>query len=192
MARRPFPWKAVAAGGAALGVLGAAVLLGGSKKKPPAAPAPPSSRRIALIGDSYAVGLGPELAKLLPDFRGEGYVGTNTAQWVNHAAACGSCGNWLTTFKPAVVLVSLGVNDGTAPNPANYQALVQALHGIGARVVWIEPPAGVSAPAVRAAIASLGVQTVPATRTPLGPDGVHPANSYVRWAREVAAAITAA
>jgi lysophospholipase L1-like esterase len=191
MARRrtDLPWKAIAVGGAVFGVLGAAVLVGSKKRS--ASLGVSQRQRIALIGDSYAVGLGPELAKLLPDFRGEGHVGTNTAQWANHAAACGTCGDWLPTFRPALVLVSLGVNDGNAPNPTNYQTLVQALHGIGARVVWIEPPAGVSAPEVRTAIASLGVQTVPATRTPLGADGLHPAGTgYQTWAREIATAIT--
>ena len=177
MARR-FPWKAVAAGGAVLSALGAAVLIGGKKKQ--------AAQRIALIGDSYAVGLGPELAKILPDFRYEGVVGVGTAGWLNHTP---SYAGWLPAFQPTLVLVSLGVNDGPAPNPANYQAIVQALHGIGARVVWIEPPAGVNTPAVRNVIASLGVQTVPATRTPLGPDGVHPATGYSQWAREIAQAV---
>lgn len=172
---RRFPWKAVAAGSAALGVLGAAVLLG--KKKKPATP-----QRIALIGDSYAVGLGPELGKLLPTFKYEGHVGVSTSVWLSHTP---SYADWLPAFRPDLVLVSLGINDGNAPNASNYQALVQALHGIGARVMWIEPPAAVSTPAVRAVIASLGVRTVPATQTPLAADGLHPA-SYAPWAREVA------
>lgn len=179
---RPFPWKAVAAGGAALGVAGAAALIAGSKKSQAILPA---AQRVALIGDSYAVGLGPELAKLLPDIRGEGHVGVSTAGWLDHTP---SYGDWLPAFKPTLTLVSLGVNDGTAPNPANYQAIVRALHGIGSRVVWVEPPAGVSAPAVRDAIASLGVATIPATQTPLAADGLHPAN-YVPWAAEIAQAI---
>ena len=65
MARRPFPWKALAVGGGVLSAIGAAVLLGSKKK----AAASGSSQRIALIGDSCAVGLGPELEKLLPDFK---------------------------------------------------------------------------------------------------------------------------
>lgn len=191
-----FPWKTVAAGGVILGGLGALALA----IRRPTSPTPP--KRVALIGDSYAVGLGPELEKLLSPgwyrqgsaattsfFRYEGYKNTNTSQWAHHTAACGSCGDWLTTFKPDVVLVSLGVNDGAAPNPANYQTIVRALHGIGARVVWIEPPAGVDTPAVRAVIASLGVQTIPATTTPMASDGIHPI-SYRRWAEEIAAAVT--
>ena len=169
---------AIAIGGAALTAVGIAVLFG--RKKPTL----PSTKRVALIGDSYAVGLGPELAKIFPDLHGEGHIGTNTSQWAHHTAACGGCGDWLTTFKPDVVLVSLGVNDGSTPNPANYQTIVRGLHGLGARVVWIEPPAAVKT-ASRNVIASLGVPTVPATNTPLANDGLHP-KSYSAWAQEIA------
>lgn len=196
---RRIPWKPIAIGGAVLGALGIAVLVGHKKLALPAA------QRVALIGDSYAVGLGPELAKLFPDFRYEGHVGTNTSQWANHSASCGACGDWLTAYKPDVVLVSLGVNDGhfssappisgtpVKPYTGSYQRIVSALRSIGAQVVWIEPPANVrttatDVPAVRAAIASLGVPTVPATNTPIASDGLHPKN-YSTWAQEVASAI---
>jgi lysophospholipase L1-like esterase len=102
---------------------------------------------------------------------------------------CADCATWLPSFQPSLVLVSLGANDGAAASAADYQALVRALHGIGARVAWVEPPAGLAtANAARDAIASLGVPTVPATRVPLGPDGVHPV-SYAPWAREIARGI---
>jgi len=182
MARR-IPWKAIAIGGAVAGGV-SAIVLASRKKLPSSLPA----RRVALIGDSYAVGLGPELQKLLPDFKYEGHVGNTTAAWAAHSASCGTCGDWLTTFKPDVVLVSLGVNDGVSPNRKNYNDIVSALHGIGARVVWIEPPAGVIIPAIRAAITSLGVTTVPPTQTPLAGDGLHP-QSYGPWAQEVFQAV---
>lgn len=178
------PWKTVAIGGAVLGGLGALVFA--SRKSTSTSP-----KRVALIGDSYAVGLEPELQKILPDFKAAGVVGTNTAQWAAHSAACGSCGDWLTTFKPDVVLVALGVNDGATPNPAAYQTIVRAIHGIGARVVWVPPPADVrNANATRQIISSLGVQTIPATRTPLA-DSLHPAGAgYTQWAREIAVELT--
>lgn len=182
MARRP-PWKAVAIGGAVLGAIGVAVL---ATRKP----APPPLNRLALIGDSYAVGLGPWLKKLLPDFRVDATEGSNTSQWVSHALKCGTCGDWLTAFKPDLVLVSLGVNDGATPNLANYQTLVRSLHGIGARVVWIEPPAAVNTPAVRAVIASLGVQTVPAPTLPMA-NSLHPTVAgYGQWAQEIAQVVS--
>jgi lysophospholipase L1-like esterase len=175
--------KAVLAGAAAIGVAGVAALVASKRGA-----AQPTARRVALIGDSYAVGLGPQLAKLLPDFQYEGHVGTSTSQWVNHAAACGACGDWLAAFKPDVTLVSLGVNDGAKPDPANYQAIARALHGVGSRVVWVEPPASVSAPGVRVAIAALGVPVVVAPDVPMAPDGLHPA-SYARWAEQAARAV---
>lgn len=186
MSRQDFPWKPVAVSGALAFVGTVLVATVVNRSTSPGTPAP---RRIALIGDSYAVGLGPELAKLLPIFQFEGHVGTSTAQWASHEPGCGMCGNWLTTFHPDIVLVALGVNDGNAPNSTNYQAIVRELHGIGARVVWIEPPAGVNTPTVRNVIASLGVSTVAATTTPLAADGLHPW-SYAPWADEIAAAIS--
>jgi hypothetical protein len=178
---RNFSWKPIVIGGAALAILGRVVVLALSGKKP----APP--KRVALIGDSYAVGLGLELAKLLPDFKYAGVKGTNTSQWAHHNLECGTCGDWLTAFKPDVVLVSLGVNDGASPNLANYQTIVRRLHGTGAKVVWIEPPAAVKAPAARAVIASLGVPTIPAPVLPMA-NALHP-QSYAEWAQKIAAAV---
>ena len=175
------PWKALAVGGLVLSVT--AAILRAKRSEPKA-------QRVALIGDSYAVGLGPELAKLLPDFKFEGVQGTNTSQWAHRAAACGQCGAWLTSFKPNIVLVSLGVNDGATPNPANYQTIVRWLHGIGARVAWIDPPATVNAPATRVVIASLGVSTVPAPTLPMA-NSLHPTTpeGYRIWAQEIARAV---
>lgn len=171
-------WIPIAIGSVVLGTLGAVLLA--DKKRRFQAP-----KSIALIGDSYAVGLGPELAKIFPTFKYSGVVGTNTSQWAKHSAACGTCGDWLTAFKPDVALVSLGVNDGSTPNPANYQRIVQGLQKIGARVVWIEPPALVQT-AARKVISELGVSTVPGPSFPLG-DGLHPdAIGYQIWAREIA------
>jgi lysophospholipase L1-like esterase len=170
--------KAAAVGGAVLGALGVVALVGGKKRS--AAP------RVALIGDSYAVGLGPELAKLLPDFRYEGHVGVSTAGWLNRTP---SYADWLPGFRPSLTLVSLGVNDGAAPNVADYQAIARALHGAGSAVVWVEPPAAVNAPAMRAAIASLGVPVVAAPNVPMAPDGLHP-SSYGPWAAQVARAVS--
>lgn len=183
MARKSFPWTAVAAAGLALGVAGVAAGVAGRSA---AAKAQVQKRRVALIGDSYAVGLGPELAKLLPQFRYEGHVGTNSSQWADHAAGCG---DWLTAYRPDLTLVALGVNDGNAPNSANYHTIVSALHGIGSKVVWIEPPAGVRAPVLRAVIESLGVQVVPGANVPLAADGLHPAG-YRPWAEKIARAIS--
>jgi hypothetical protein len=169
----PFPWRTVLVSVGAVGLL--ALIFRSPASSPP--------KRVALIGDSYAVGLGPYLASLLPDFSYEGHEGTNTSQWASHSPRCGKCGDWIAEFAPDLVLVALGVNDGTNPNPANYQDIVRTLHGLGSRVVWIEPPAAVNT-ASRSIIASLGVPTVPATQTPLAADRLHP-KTYSTWAQEI-------
>lgn len=168
---RAFPWAAAVAGGIAFGAT-AFVL----RKRMPA----PS--RIALIGDSYAMGLGPELSKLINTFKYEGRVGSGTYAWLKLPA-------WLGGFRPDLVLVSLGVNDGPTPNAANYATIVRAIAALGARTVWIEPPAAVPASAARAIIASLGLLTVAATMTPLSADRLHPI-SYVPWANEIRTALS--
>jgi hypothetical protein len=178
VARKSFTM--LAAAGLAIGVVGVAVASVARQRSEQRTVL--AARRIALIGDSYAVGLGPELAKLLPNFTYTGQVGAPTSRWASWLPG------WLTTYQPTLTLVALGVNDGNAPNGANYHAVVSALHGIGSRVVWIEPPAGVSAPLVRAAIESLGVEVVPGANVPLAVDGLHPAN-YGTWAAIVAKAV---
>lgn len=164
-----FPWKAFAAGGLVLGT--AAFVLRTKQAEPKAA-------RIALIGDSYAVGLGPELKKLLPDFESEGRVGAGTRSYVVPP--------WLATWKPALALVSLGVNDGQRPDRNNYVEIIRQLYAAGVKqIVWIPPPEGVRAPQLRELLGTLGVRVLPATNTPLAGDGVHP-RSYGPWAREIA------
>ena len=178
MQARYWPW--IAAAGLALGAVGAAAsVVGQGRTRARATPA----QRIALIGDSYAVGLGPELAKLLPNFSAAGRVGSNTTEWASWLPG------WLTTYQPTLTLVSLGVNDGNAPNGTNYHAIVSALHGVGSNVVWIEPPAGVNAPAIRAMIESLGVPIVRGAQVQLAADGLHPV-AYFPWAAVIARAIS--
>lgn len=181
-ARRAVLWRTIAVSGAVLGAIGTVALISSTATGT-------SPARVALIGDSYAVGLGPELAKLLPTFQYEGHVGTNTAQWANLSQECGQCGSWIEAFRPTVVLVSLGVNDRNAPSSENYQTIVRRLHGSSALVVWIQPPAAVSVPDVRRVISSLGVPVVPATSVPLAPDGLHP-QGYGSWAREIARTVS--
>lgn len=185
MTKRRFPWRgALTAGSITLGALGLITLLTRRETTRRTPPQPKPLGRVALIGDSYAVGLGPQLDKLLLDFKYEGHVGTSTWEWAaRNRKECGQCGDWLTSFRPHIVLVSLGVNDGDAPKLANYQTIVRGLQGLGARVVWIQPPAAVRTPA-HAVIASLGVRTVPATTTPLSADRLHPV-SYAPWAQEI-------
>ncbi len=150
----------------------------------------PSPTRVALIGDSLAVGLGPQLKSLAAmdgvAFQAEGHVGTTPKQWATHASACGQCGDWLASFKPTIVLVSLGTNDigYVSPPVSYYQTIRDQITALGATVVWIDPPMMPNdrLAAVRAVIASLGVTVIPPATIPIGPDGIHP-TSYVAWAK---------
>jgi len=180
-----FPWKAVLIGGAVIGT-GVAIVQAVKKLGPGSTTKPIG--RVALIGDSYAVGLGPELDKILPEFKFEGHVGTTVSQWADRVrSACDQCGDWLTGYVPDIVLVSLGVNDGATPSRYDYVRIVNGLSKIGAKIKWIEPPAAVNTTS-RAMIRSLAVPTIPGTQTPLAADGLHP-KSYTQWAREIASAL---
>lgn len=148
------------------------------------------SRRVAMIGDSLAVGLGPFMAKLAKakgvPFLYDATGGTTPLQWAQHAKACGGCGDAVLAFDPSVTLVVLGTNDlgySPAPPAAPYRAIVQRFPG----VVWVDPPlmpndrlAG-----VRGVISSLGVPVIPSTNTiQIGPDGIHPTGQgYADWAK---------
>jgi hypothetical protein len=180
-------WRpALLAGAGVLGLAGVVAAFAAYRRSTPKGPP-----RIALIGDSYAVGLGPQLTKLLPNFQYEGHVGTSTQQWATGAPGCGQCGRWIPAYQPDVTVVVLGVNDGGVAKLANYQAIANALRANGSQVLWVEPPAGVTTPTVgqtRAVIAALGVPTVPATGTPIAADGVHP-QQYAGWASEVARSV---
>lgn len=179
-----FPWKIFAAGGLALGAIGVATLGIKTLDEKRRLPTP---KRVALIGDSYVVGLGPELAKIYPEFKYEGHVGTDSAQWAAHATACGQCGDWLTTFKPDLTLVSLGIND-VKPDLQNYQTIVRGIHGIDSRVMWIEPPVQRMTNALYNTIRALGVERAVAPNIPLATDGLHP-TEYRTWAQEIAEAV---
>jgi len=147
-------------------------------------------KRVALIGDSYAVGLTGPMRALAKSagvpFQAQGVVSTTPAQWASGAAACGPCGNWVSAFAPDVTLAMLGINDlGYSPAPpvAPYRQIVRKFPN----VVWVLPPlmpndrlAG-----VRSVIQSLGVPTIPAMTSGLSfaSDGIHLTNyaPLARW-----------
>lgn len=164
-----------------LGIAAALALIFWPSKKP---------RRVVLIGDSLAVGLGPQLAKLAAaagvPFIYDATGGTTPKQWADHAAACGGCGDKVLAFDPSVTLVVLGTNDiGYSPKPpvAPYQAIVKKFPN----VVWVDPPImpGDRLAGVREVVHSLGVPVIPATNTiAIGPDKIHPTyQGYVDWAK---------
>jgi len=173
-----------------LGV-GAAALLYVRHLRAPLAEGPRA--RVALVGDSLAVGLGPALKKLADaegiPFWYEGHSGTTPAQWAGHVAgACGTCGGGLASFQPTVVLVSLGTNDfGRAVvDLTPYATLRDRFTSLPSHVVWIDPPPMTRDVAgARAAIAALGVPVAHISALPQV-DGVHPTPSgYATWAKHI-------
>jgi lysophospholipase L1-like esterase len=149
-------------------------------------------KRMLLVGDSLAVGLGAPLKKLAAD-KGigvayDGKVGTTSSAWASGPSLPAD----LQKDKFDVVLVSLGTNDMPtgwgAEQVASYMAtIVGKIQQSGARAVWIAPPRmrTLREDAVRQAIASLGVPVFPsdALDIPRGGDSIHPtATGYAGWA----------
>lgn len=191
-AKNPVSKTSMIVAGGVLGFLGIAALFFATSSNKKAIITKDS--RVALIGDSLAVGLGPELAKIAAAngvaFQHEGHSGTTPKQWAEHAAACGQCGDWLKTFSPTIVLVELGTNDlGLAtPNVSYYQTIRDGIRSLGARVVWVMPNkmSRSELAAVRQTIGSLGVDVVPMAEVPISQDGVHPTSiGFNVWAQKI-------
>jgi lysophospholipase L1-like esterase len=100
--------------------------------------------------------------------------------------------SWIAAFKPSLVLVSLGVNDGADPQRNNYVEILRQLYATGlSNIAWIEPPADTRFTArLHNLLATLGVRIIPAVTTPLAADGLHP-QSYAPWAQAIAQAVAA-
>jgi len=107
-------------------------------------PIVPSGKKILIAGDSLAVGLSPELQRLMKinDYTAASHavVGSTTAQWLQWIKAD------LAVHKPALVVVSLGTNDAAAApawienNKGNFAEFVKVVTASGAKLVWIGPP----------------------------------------------------
>lgn len=188
--------KAVAIGAAllGLGILGlaskASPLKGGLMPTTPARPA-----RLLLVGDSLAVGLRAPLAALAASagvpFEGHGVVSTRIDQWATDA----KLDQYLATFKPTHVLVSLGTNDekvGTgwaAKEAPKLHALLDKIAKSGAEVLWIGPP---TLPFTRVGVSDMVRGLVPKyfpselLQIERSPDQLHPtAAGYSSWAAQI-------
>jgi lysophospholipase L1-like esterase len=153
-----------------------------------------TGRRVALVGDSYAVGLGPILVKLAAAdgvaFRFEGHISTRGEQWAKGQAAAGHGAPWLEGWGPTHVLVSLGANDAGASREAMrpfYEALRDRFQAAGAQLVWLHPPkfsAAVSS--AYDAIDALGVEVFHTEQLNLPIVANHPTPAgYGTWARAI-------
>ncbi len=158
--------------------------------------------RVLLLGDSLAVGLTVPLGSLTREhglaFQAQATVGTRIDQWASSA----DLARTLETFRPTVIIVSLGTNDAYMkgpPDPGQRQApyldqLLTLLESAHPRaIVWLQPP---SLPPAAAALSSIR-QLIDTVRRrshafvfqsqklalPRGPDGIHPvASGYAQWA----------
>lgn len=170
--------------GLAAGV-GLVVASSSKEKSLPESPKSPFLRagdRVLLIGDSLAQGLSVPMKQLASEdqiaFLADGRQGTRIGQW--------GVEPWLSqdlaTFRPTLVLVSLGTNDMRMTDPNGERpalaALLLALRGL--RALWIAPPT-MPFPdrGVRAMIADTEVPTFhsESLSIPRGPDGIHPTAS---------------
>lgn len=153
--------------------------------------------RVLLVGDSLAVGLAPYLSVLSGPrrvaFESTAAVGTRIDQWSNNAALR----QRLASFRPTLVLVSLGTNDAymmggaaTAEQQrAKLRELLMMIKAAGADYVWVGPP--LLPAAKNPAVLSMIRDEVPMTHyyhserleLPRGPDGLHPTlKGYAGWA----------
>lgn len=154
--------------------------------------------RLLLMGDSLAVGLAPPLQALAREqkitFGSLAESGTRIDQWL----ARPDLDARLASFKPTLILVSLGTNDAYLPQRGAVQrqvprlaALLAKLEAGGAEVVWIGPPSLPKPPPQPGMVPMLkaGVPTAQyfptdtALTLPRGPDGLHPTTKgYAGWA----------
>ena len=113
--------------------------------------------RVLLIGDSLSVGLAPILesslrARGVGDFSAIGRGGTNIKQWAQDVGDGARLNEALTTFRPTLVLISLGTNDEATRKLSGYENFdvarqraphIEQLRNklSGVRSVWLGPPA---------------------------------------------------
>lgn len=156
----------------------------------------PGESRVLLVGDSLAVGLSPYLADMAKQerigFSSLAVVGTRIEQWADNP----SLRERLASFRPTIVLVSLGTNDEYligADVVTRQQAALRRLVSLlmtasPEHVVWVGPP---TLPKASNGVVAMLKATVPSRdyfpseslTIPRGPDGIHPtARGYAGWA----------
>ena len=117
--------------------------------------------RLLVMGDSLGVGLEPHIKGLAASDKelgiqvmGISVGGTATFQYAPSTAFTNGCGSpnckmrlktALESFKPTIVMISLGTNDvyGTiagATIASSADEIVKLCQAAGAKVVWISPP----------------------------------------------------
>lgn len=151
--------------------------------------------RIVGFGDSLMVGLVAPLKDVAKrggcDFAGLAETSTTMAQWLSEPRRS-QLQMLLDTFKPTVVLVSLGTNDskgGTDTAKLNAQIVLirDWIASTGAKLVWVLPPKLTFPERVSAGVAAAGIDAFPSSNLPLPqPDGIHTTGrGYAGWAEHI-------
>lgn len=156
----------------------------------------PGQSRVLLIGDSLAVGLGPPLRTMARESRiaCEVYAlsGTRADQW----AASSKLDEKLKSFKPTLVLISLGTNDAQMTSASAVDTVADAqrrllakIDAAGAEVGWIGAPTLPRTPnprvlaALEAGVADSHYFHSERLDIPRAPDGIHSTpRGYAGWA----------
>jgi len=161
--------------------------------------------RVLLVGDSLSVGLKSCLKSLAGEdgvaFSHVGKEGTTICQWASESGYGAQLRSAVASFKPTLVLVSLGTNDEHIPvYNASYDMrtsidcaakLITQLVGSGIKVGWIGPPTNAHVSStLRKSIASIVGEDYyhhsELLTIPRGPDQLHPtAKGYCGWASSI-------
>lgn len=158
-----------------------------------------TGKRVLLLGDSLAVGLASQMGALASrngaSFVAQAKSGTTFVQWRSEFRKA------LETYRPDVVVVSLGTNDAVSPSieaskVAMEQMAADALT-FGARLIWaglpVMAPRIQSVDAMRAAIVGTGLPyyRAEAQDFPRAPDRIHfTGQGYADWANALWAWMT--
>lgn len=178
--------------GAALAAVGGAIVFLGRRPKIDA------DSRILLVGDSLAQGLAPQLRAMAEDeglpFVALGVQGSLISDWAGLVPTDSSAAlaATLESFRPTLILVSLGTNDEyasasyAASEADDLEALLALVEEYG-EVVWLGPPElpHEESNGATAMIRQTGVAYFPSDRLeiPRGGDNLHPTVAgYGSWA----------
>lgn len=154
----------------------------------------PAGSKVLQVGDSFADALSKELNKLLKDAGLRTEVETRTPSYIGEWAYGPTLRKKLASFKPDLVLITLGANEVEVPEPRERAEPVQRLvKSIGQTpCVWILPPLWKTDTGVMQVIKDNAkpCQVLDSTALvpllPRGPDHIHPSQEgRARWAGAV-------
>ena len=156
--------------------------------------------RVLAFGDSLMVGLSTPLKSIATsggcDFTSMAEISTTMAQWLSSPRR-DNLQALMASFRPTVVIVSLGTNDSKGNTPvATLEQQVGQIRdwivSIGATPVWAMSPKLPFPDRVSPIVTASGIQAFPSSNLPLPQaDGIHPTGrGYAGWAEHLWAFMT--